>query len=54
MKHIDLHIQADQPLSRIAPEIYGHFSEHLGTCMYGGIYVGADSRFRISTVSARM
>ena len=43
MKHIDLQIQADQPLSRIAPEIYGHFSEHLGTCMYGGIYVGADS-----------
>ena len=43
MKHIDLQIQADQPVSRIAPEIFGHFSEHLGTCMYGGIYVGENS-----------
>ena len=27
----------------IAPEIYGHFSEHLGRCIYQGIYVGEDS-----------
>ena len=27
----------------IAPEIYGHFSEHLGRCIYGGIFVGEDS-----------
>ncbi|MGM9593564.1 MAG: alpha-N-arabinofuranosidase [Candidatus Onthomonas sp.] len=27
----------------IAPEIYGHFSEHLGRCIYGGIYVGEQS-----------
>jgi alpha-N-arabinofuranosidase len=27
----------------IAPEIYGHFSEHLGRCIYEGIYVGKDS-----------
>ncbi|OXU16014.1 alpha-N-arabinofuranosidase [Sedimentisphaera salicampi] len=27
----------------IAPEIYGHFSEHLGRCIYGGIWVGEDS-----------
>ncbi len=27
----------------IAPEIYGHFSEHLGRCIYEGIYVGEDS-----------
>ncbi len=43
MEHIDLQIQTDQPASRIAPEIFGHFSEHLGTCMYVGIYVGEDS-----------
>lgn len=24
----------------IEKEIYGHFSEHLGTCIYEGIYVG--------------
>jgi len=29
--------------STIAPEIYGHFSEHLGRCIYEGLYVGEDS-----------
>jgi alpha-N-arabinofuranosidase len=28
----------------IAPEIYGHFAEHLGSCIYGGIWVGEDSQ----------
>ena len=27
----------------IPKEIYGHFSEHLGSCIYGGIWVGEDS-----------
>ena len=27
----------------INPEIQGHFSEHLGRCIYEGIYVGEDS-----------
>lgn len=30
--------------SRISKNIYGHFSEHLGRCIYGGIYVGEDSK----------
>ncbi len=25
--------------SKISKEIYGHFSEHLGRCIYEGIYV---------------
>lgn len=29
--------------SLIHPEIYGHFSEHLGRCIYGGVFVGKDS-----------
>jgi alpha-N-arabinofuranosidase len=29
--------------SRINPEIYGHFAEHLGRCVYGGLFVGQDS-----------
>ncbi len=29
--------------SHIEPEIYGHFSEHLGRCIYEGIYVGENS-----------
>jgi len=27
----------------IAPEIYGHFAEHLGRCIYDGIWVGPES-----------
>jgi alpha-L-arabinofuranosidase len=28
----------------ISKDIYGHFSEHLGACIYGGIWVGIDSK----------
>ena len=37
------HIDAGRPKSRIDRNIYGHFSEHLGRCIYGGIFVGEDS-----------
>ncbi|MBO6109024.1 MAG: alpha-N-arabinofuranosidase [Eubacterium sp.] len=36
-------INDEARLSRINPEIYGHFSEHLGRCIYEGIFVGEDS-----------
>lgn len=36
-------INEEKKLGRIEPEIYGHFSEHLGRCIYEGIYVGEDS-----------
>lgn len=36
-------INPNQKLSKISREIYGHFSEHLGRCIYGGLYVGEDS-----------
>ncbi len=36
-------INPNQKISRINKEIYGHFSEHLGRCIYEGFYVGADS-----------
>lgn len=29
--------------SKVDKNIYGHFSEHLGRCIYGGLYVGEDS-----------
>lgn len=38
-----LHINNSKKKAVIAPEIYGHFSEHLGRCIYEGIYVGEDS-----------
>ena len=36
-------INADIKKGRIDKNIYGHFAEHLGRCIYGGIYVGDDS-----------
>ncbi len=30
-------------VSTINPNIYGHFTEHLGWCVYGGIWVGENS-----------
>lgn len=38
-----LHLHTDQAETKINREIYGHFAEHLGRCIYGGIYVGEDS-----------
>jgi alpha-N-arabinofuranosidase len=42
----DSHIEilVDEPIGTIAPEIYGHFTEHLGSVIYDGIYVGEDSK----------
>ncbi|MEQ9441426.1 MAG: alpha-L-arabinofuranosidase C-terminal domain-containing protein [Cyclobacteriaceae bacterium] len=33
-------IHADQGETIIDKDIYGHFAEHLGRCIYGGFYVG--------------
>ncbi len=34
----------DEPIGLIAPDIYGHFIEHLGGVIYDGIWVGEDSK----------
>lgn len=39
-----LYINEEHRIGHINPEIYGHFSEHLGRCIYEGIYVGEDSQ----------
>jgi hypothetical protein len=36
-------IQADQGKQRINKNVYGHFAEHLGRCIYEGIWVGEGS-----------
>ena len=33
--HIEVLI--DEPITTIAPEIYGHFTEHIGSVIYDGI-----------------
>jgi alpha-L-arabinofuranosidase len=38
-----LTIHADQPGATINRNIYGQFAEHLGRCIYEGIWVGEDS-----------
>jgi alpha-L-arabinofuranosidase len=36
-------LNADQGRNRIDKDIYGHFSEHLGRCIYGGYWVGPEA-----------
>ncbi len=31
-------VQADQAIGRLDPKLYGHFIEHLGRCIYGGLW----------------
>jgi alpha-N-arabinofuranosidase len=40
---IDLTIDTGHPGARIAPDLFGQFAEHLGTGIYGGIWVGKGS-----------
>lgn len=40
---IELTIDADHPGARIQRDLFGQFAEHLGTGIYGGIWVGRDS-----------
>ena len=37
-------INPNQKIATINKDLYGHFSEHLGRCIYEGIYVGEDSK----------
>jgi alpha-L-arabinofuranosidase len=39
-----IEVLPDEPIGRIAPEIYGHFAEHLGGVIYDGIWVGEASK----------
>lgn len=41
---VKLYVNPKRKKGHINPEIYGHFSEHLGRCIYEGIYVGEDSK----------
>jgi len=42
----DAHIEifADDIIATIAPEIYGHFTEHIGGVIYDGVWVGEKSK----------
>ena len=36
-------LNTDKAEQIIPKEIYGQFAEHLGSCIYGGLWVGEDS-----------
>jgi alpha-N-arabinofuranosidase len=36
-------IRADAEIGTVRPEFHGHFAEHLGSCVYGGLWVGKKS-----------
>ncbi len=40
---VNIKLNPDKPLGTINRNIYGHFSEHLGRCIYQGLFVGEDS-----------
>jgi alpha-L-arabinofuranosidase len=41
---IDIEILPDEPIGTISPNVYGHFTEHLGGCIYDGVWVGENSK----------
>lgn len=43
MKKLKMTVNVSDKRSHINREIYGHFSEHLGRCIYNGIFVGENS-----------
>lgn len=34
----------DEPIATISPNLYGHFTEHIGGVIYDGVWVGRDSK----------
>jgi alpha-N-arabinofuranosidase len=46
-------IRTRQGETRISRHIYGHFSEHLGRCIYGGFWVGNDREAAASIPNTR-
>lgn len=40
---VQLTVRVNQPGAKINKEIYGQFAEHLGSCIYGGLWVGENS-----------
>ena len=43
MSRAKITVHLDRPVGTIRPELYGHFAEHLGACVDGGLWVGEDS-----------
>ncbi len=46
-------LNADLAETRINKNIYGHFAEHLGRCIYDGMYVGENNTSIPNTAGVR-
>lgn len=51
--NIKITIEADKGQHKIDRNIYGHFAEHLGRCIYDGIYVGEQNTTIPNTAGVR-
>jgi len=48
-------ILLDESIGTISPNLYGHFTEHLGGTIYDGVWVGAKSKVpHFDGISARI
>ena len=45
-KDASIRIYPEQGNQQISKHIYGQFAEHLGTCIYGGLWVGPNSQYQ--------
>ena len=41
-----IEVLLDEPIGTISPDLYGHFTEHIGGVIYDGIWVGEKSKVR--------
>ena len=46
-------VNADLPRVQISRHIYGHFAEHLGRCIYDGLYIGDENTIIPNTNGVR-
>jgi alpha-N-arabinofuranosidase len=49
-----LDVLLDEPIGTIAPGIYGHFAEHLGNCIEGGIWCEGKLPEKVASALARV
>lgn len=41
---LSIEVLLDEPIGTISPDLYGHFTEHIGGVIYDGIWVGENSK----------
>ncbi|GGG42122.1 alpha-N-arabinofuranosidase [Croceivirga lutea] len=50
---VKIKIEKTEDAPQISKHIYGHFAEHLGRCIYEGLYVGEDNKIIPNTEGVR-